>query len=163
MKQRIGIIAILLLAFGGMADAAYLAQHELIGTPLICNIESLSDCNTVASSSYSHLFGIPLAIYGVIFYAVLFTLAALELLIFDRLLRRVIQIIALLGVVAEIGFTFIQVYLINALCMYCLASAAIAFFILVFASLIEPVRRDMFDRPEPPLFPPAPHLRMPPA
>lgn len=143
--KRIGVVAILLLAFLGMADAAYLAEHEILGTPLICNIQSLSGCNAVAESVYSHLFGIPLAVYGVIFYAVLFVLAALELLVFDRFLRRVIQAIAVIGVVAEIIFTVIQIYFINALCVYCLASAFIAFLILVFASLIEPVRRNMFD------------------
>ncbi len=132
-----------------MANATYLAQHKLDGTPIICNIQSLSDCNIVASSSYSQLFGIPLAVYGVIFFAILFVLAALELLIFNRILRRAIQVIALFGVIAQIGFTLIQIYFINALCVYCIASALIAFLILVFASIIEPVRRGMFSPSHP--------------
>lgn len=138
--KRTGVAIILTLAFIGMADAAYLAKHELSGTPLVCNIQSLSGCNTVASSSFAQLFGIPIAVYGVVFYAVLFILAAIELVIFNKPVRRVIQVIAALGVIAEIWFTFVQVYLINALCVYCLASAVTAFLIFVFASMIEPFR-----------------------
>jgi uncharacterized membrane protein len=159
--KRLGVVAILVLAFLGIANAAYLAQHELAGTPLICNIQNLSGCNTVAASPYANIWGIPVAVYGVIFYAVIFAIAALELFIFDRFLRRVIQILTVIGVIAELGFTFIQVYLIQALCVYCLTSAAIMFFILLFASIIEPVRRTMFDHTvSPPSAPP--HLPMPP-
>ena len=138
--KRAGVVLILLLAFGGIADAAYLAQHEASGEPLLCNIEYLSGCNTVAQSPYSHLFGIPLAEYGILFYGVIFVLAALELVVFDRLLRRLLQGAALLGVLASLVFTLIQIFLIGALCVYCLASALITLLIFTFASMLEPLR-----------------------
>jgi len=138
--KRIGVAAILALAFFGLADSAYLAQHELSGAPLLCNIQGLSGCNTVASSQYSQIFGIPLAEFGVLFYAVLFVLAALELVLFDRLLRRVLQAMSLIGIIASLYFTYVQVFLIGAFCIYCLASAVTALFIFILASLIEPIR-----------------------
>jgi uncharacterized membrane protein len=157
--KRIGVLFILILAFCGLADSAYLTQHELNGTPLLCNIQNLSGCNVVATSQYSHLFGVPLAEYGFIFYGIIFVLAALELLLFDQLLRRVLQVVSLIGVIASIYFTLIQVFVIGAFCIYCLASALIALFILILASLIEPVRlRAQGKVPEPP-----PHFSMPPA
>ena len=159
--KRIGVVLILALAFCGLADSAYLTQHELSGTPLICNIQNLSGCNTVATSPYSHLFGVPLAEYGVFFYGILFVLAALELVLFDRALRRALQAAAVFGVLASLYFTFIQVFLIGAFCIYCTVSAVIALLVLVFASLIEPVRRNRQPRASGESAPP--HLSMPPA
>ncbi|HEY4501158.1 MAG TPA: vitamin K epoxide reductase family protein, partial [Candidatus Paceibacterota bacterium] len=124
--KRMGVVFILVFAFLGLADSAYLAQHEIDGTPLICNIQNLSGCNIVAASEYSRLFGIPLAEYGVLFYSILFVLAALELVILSHLLRRVLQIISLIGVIASVYFTSVQVFVIGAFCIYCLASAIIA-------------------------------------
>jgi uncharacterized membrane protein len=139
--KRAGVVLIFILAFFGIADSAYLTQHELSGTPLLCNIQNLSGCNIVASSQYSHIFGIPLAEFGVLFYGVIFVLAALEIVIFDQLLRRVLQAVSFIGVIFSFYFTFIQVFVIGAFCIYCLVSALIALFIFILASLIEPIRR----------------------
>ena len=156
--KRAGVACILFLAFAGLADSAYIAQHEVSGTPLLCNINNLSGCNIVATSPYSHLFGIPLAVYGVVFYGIIFALAALELVIFDRLLRRFLQGMAFIGVIASLYFTLIQVFVIGALCVYCLASAGIALLMMIFATVIEPVRGTAKHIP-----PPSRHFSMPPA
>ena len=138
--KRIGAALILVLSLFGLADSAYLAQHEASGTPLLCNIQNLSGCNTVAASQYSRLFDIPLAEYGVLFFSVLFVLAALELVIFDRLLRRVLQGVSLVGVIASLYFTLMQAFVIQAFCIYCLVSALVTLFIFILAGLIEPLR-----------------------
>jgi uncharacterized membrane protein len=147
--KRLGVVVILVLAFCGLADSVYLAQHEISGTPLICNIENLDGCNIVTNSPYSYLFGVPLAEYGVLFYAILFVLAALELVLFDRLLRRVLQGVAIFCVLASLYFVSIQVFFIGALCIYCVASAVITFLIFICATLIEPLRK----RETPPVSP----------
>lgn len=137
--KRTWVILILVLAFLGLADSAYLAQHEITGAPLICNIENLDGCNTVVNSEYSRLFGIPLSEFGVLFYAVMFVLASLELVLFDRLLRRVLQGIAVVGMLASIYFVFVQFFFIGAFCIYCLASAIITLLVLICATRIEPL------------------------
>lgn len=157
--KRVGVVLILIFAFFGIADSTYLTQSELSGTPLLCNIQNISGCNVVAGSQYSHIFGIPLAEFGLLFYSVLFVLAALELVIFDQLLRRALQVISLVGLVSSVYFTFLQAFVIGAFCIYCLASALITLFIFIFASLIEPIRRRA--RSVPPSA--SPPLSMPPA
>ena len=163
--KRAGVAVILVLAFFGLADSAYITQHEVSGTPLVCNIQNLSGCNVVVASPYAYLFGIPLAEYGVLFYSILFVIAALELVIFDRLLRRVLQGISLVGVIVSLYFTFIQMFVINAFCIYCLASAVIAILIFIFASLIEPLQTNKQQKPPaPPVMKRSPsHFSMPPA
>ena len=137
--KRMGVVLILFLAFAGLADSAYLAQHEASGIPLLCNIQNLSGCNIVASSQYSHLFGIPLGEYGLLFYGLLFVLAALEIVFFDQLLRRALQALAVIGMLFSLYFSLVQIFLIQAFCIYCFASAFITLLILILASLIEPV------------------------
>lgn len=163
--KRFGVVLILILAFAGLADSAYLAEHEASGVPLICNIQNLSGCNIVANSQYSHIFGIPVAALGVLFYSIMFVLAALELVIFDRLLRRVLQGFALIGLIISIFSTITQVFVINALCIYCLASALITVLIFILATFIEPIKRKVQQVPPslPPFPPRPPHFQMPPA
>lgn len=158
--KRTGVVLILVLAFFGLADSAYLAQHEASGTPLICNIQNLSGCNTVANSPYSHIFGIPVAELGVLFYSILFVLAALELVIFDQLLRRVLQAMAVVGLAVSLYSTFVQAFIIQALCVYCLFSALMTVFIFILATRIEPLLLKKVMQQAPPS---SPHLTMPPA
>lgn len=156
--KRAGVVSILLLAFFGLADSIYLAQNELNGTPLLCTAQGLSDCNTVATSQYSRIFGVSLAELGVLFYSIVFVLAALEIVIFDQLLRRVLQALSLIGILFSLYFTFIQKFVIGAFCTYCLASTLIALLIFILATLIEPIRRRAMSPA-----PGQPHLPMPPA
>lgn len=160
--KRAGVIAILVLAFLGLSDSVYLARQQATGTPLQCNIENLSGCNIVAQSPYSKFLGIPLAEYGVLFYTIMFILAALELIVFDQLLRRVLQGLAGIGLAASIGFTLLQIFIIQALCVYCLASALVSLLIFVAATLIEPLRRTMFDVASPEMPSSRPPFSMPP-
>jgi len=138
--KRAGVVVILILAFCGLSDSIYLTQNEVSDTPLLCSVENLSDCNIVAASQYARIFGIPLAEYGVFFYALIFIVAALEIVFFDQLLRRVLQGLSLVGILISIYLTFVEIFVLQALCIYCLASAGIALIIFIFACIIEPIR-----------------------
>jgi len=142
MLKRTGVILILVLAFCGIAISAYLSQSEAAGSPLICNIQNLSGCNLVVTSTYSRIFGISLADFGLLFYTILFVLAAFELALYNQLLRRALQAFAVVGFVSSLYSVFTQVFVIQALCIYCLSSALITVAILVLASFIEPLRRN---------------------
>lgn len=138
--KRWGVVAILLLAFLGLADDFYLAQHEASGAPLLCTVQNLTECNTVVNSKYSHIFGISAANLGVAFFGFIFVIAALELVLFDRILRRVLQAVSLVGVGASLVFAGIQVFIIHALCIYCLTSGALSLLVGLFATCLEPLR-----------------------
>lgn len=148
--KRLSVILILLLAFCGLADSVYLTQHEMSGTPLLCTIQNLSGCNVVAQSAYSRIFGIPVSEYGLAFYGVVFVVAALELALFDRRLRRFLQGLSFVGLIASLLFTAVQVFVINALCIYCLGSAIISLLIFAFAFFVEPLSPGRAVPEEPP-------------
>ena len=147
--QRVGVVLILILAFSGVADSAYLAESEASGTPLVCGVNALLDCNKVVTSPYSSFFGVSTAQYGVLFYGIMFVLAALELVIFAEFLRRTLMWVSFLGVAASLYLALVQVFVIDALCIYCLASTAIAFSIFVLATLIHVKLKSVPHKPAP--------------
>lgn len=143
--KRISIVLMLLLAFCGIANAAYIAQNESSGTPLLCNLENLSGCNIVVASPYASFLGISVAEYGVVFYSIIFVLAALELFLLSAFVRRLLQGISLLGVIASACFVLLQIFVIKAFCIYCTISALISLLIFVCASVIEPLPKSVRD------------------
>jgi uncharacterized membrane protein len=129
MQQSTMKWLILGLSFVGIADAAYLAESALTDTPLVCGIDGLSGCNLVAQSVYSHLFGIPLGVYGVFFYCTVFIVAGLALYLPRIIFVRGLFALGVLGLVSSVIFVCIQFFLIKALCIYCLGSAVISIFL----------------------------------
>ncbi|MES2931647.1 MAG: vitamin K epoxide reductase family protein [Patescibacteria group bacterium] len=127
MNRSLLIVLILVLSFLGIADSWYLYQSAMTDTALSCDLGSgLDGCNIVAQSAYSRLFGVPLALYGVGFFALTFVLAASLSIVSSRRLSHVLLAVTLFGVAASAVFVFIQFALIKALCIYCIASAGIA-------------------------------------
>jgi uncharacterized membrane protein len=110
----------------GIADAWYLTQSALTDTPLTCTIEGLDGCNIVAQSAYSHLFGLPLALYGVVFYALVFAITAVSFFVKNARLPLALFALSAVGLAASLVFVGIQIVLIQAVCIYCIASAIIA-------------------------------------
>lgn len=126
MSRSLLLAIIIVLAFLGLADTWYLAQSAFTNTALNCGIEALDQCNTVAQSEYSRIYGIPLALYGFAFYAAFFVLAALVTTMSRPVFVKLMYWISVIGVLLSLYFLYLQVYVIEALCIYCLASIVIA-------------------------------------
>lgn len=117
----------MVLVLVGIADSVYLAESAITDTPLVCDIQGLDDCNVVAQSPYSKLFGIPLGTYGVMFYSA--ALIVLLAIVFAprRLWFTGFVALSVFGALASLVFLGIQFFLIEATCLYCLLSALITF------------------------------------
>lgn len=121
MTRRMIIAA---LALGGVGLATYLAMYKLgmIGT-LACTVGS---CETVNLSRWATFMGIPVAVWGVGFYVVLFMVALLGTT--QRFADAAWVSHALLaltgwGVVFSAWLTYLELYVIHAVCMFCVMSA----------------------------------------
>jgi uncharacterized membrane protein len=136
MHKNFLLGGLLVLAFLGIADSSYLAYTALSGSKLVCSIKGLDGCNVVAQSIYSHLFGIPLGLYGVVFYSLLFILAALVIIVPRRFAHDALAALGILGFIASVFFMLIQVFLIKAVCVYCLGSAIISLFACILSVLV---------------------------
>jgi len=118
--------AIGLLAFIGFLDSSYLTAKRFLGEPLTCYL--FGGCDTVTASSYSVLFGIPLSIYGIVFYlAVLFS-AMLYIQTKSPWFAYGLLGLTTAGFVLSGYFMLLQAFVIKAYCFYCVVSAAVSTF-----------------------------------
>lgn len=136
MNRSSILLGVVILALLGLADAWYLAQSAFNGAALACDINGLSGCNIVAQSEYSRLFGLPLALYGAVFYAFFFILSACVWFFHNRTLYHLLIISAVIGILSSTYFLYLQFFVIKALCIYCIASFFIALLLFGGASLL---------------------------
>jgi uncharacterized membrane protein len=120
-------MATALLALVGLFVALYLWLYKAgyIGT-LACGTGS---CETVQLSRWATLLSLPVAAWGVGYYAVVFAVAFL--LIQDRWAASQRLPLALLlltgwGVVFSAWLTYLELFVIHAICRWCVVSAVIA-------------------------------------
>jgi len=115
--------AMIALALIGLAVAVYDSVMIYNGLSLWCP-PPIDGCNEVAASPYARILGLPVGYYGVVFYLVMFGLAAL--LAFDpysRGLRFGAVLYTGIGVLFSLYFMMLQIAFIRAFCIYCLISA----------------------------------------
>jgi len=123
-------VTLLALAVVGVLISAYLTWTHFAGLTPVCT-GSGEGCQTVQSSRYASLLGIPVALLGLVAYGGLVFSVALwkEIGIFLGFL------ISLVGTLFSVYLTYLEVFVIGALCQWCLASAAIMLAALVCATL----------------------------
>jgi uncharacterized membrane protein len=127
-----------LLALFGLGVAAYLAYTKLADTSVVCG--PVGDCDAVQTSVYSELLGIPVAVLGALNY-----LGILGLWAASRLAKRqaadVARLglfgLALVGALFSLYLSFLEPFVIGAVCAWCLASAATTTFILLLATRLS--------------------------
>lgn len=115
------IILIAVISFLGFLDASYLAAKYYLGGPIPCAI--LDGCDTVTTSKYSAIAGVPVALMGAIYYLIIFVLAISYLESKKDKLAFFISRFAIIGFLASLWFVYLQVFVLKALCLYCLFSA----------------------------------------
>lgn len=136
MKKKETIFApylMLLFAVIGMAIASY-DVYAIYSNQLLWCPPPIDGCNTVAYSPYGRIYGVPFGALGLIFYLIMFALAAL--LAFgssSRRLRLVVLLYTVIGVLFSIYFFYLDLAFIRAFCIYCLISAILTVLLLRYA------------------------------
>ncbi len=130
-------IPVLLFSAVGLIASFYLAlshyrNYTDIGYSSFCAISKAINCDTVSQNSWSVLFGIPLALWGVFAYAFFFLIAfaAQNNSQERRGLWELLFVFALIYSVADIYFGYISIVEIQAYCIMCLLTYAVSFSLL---------------------------------
>ena len=113
------------LSLTGLALATYLSVVHLSGADLACGASG--GCGAVTTSEYSRFLGIPVAMLGVVGYAILLlgNLAALGVAQPPAMLKWSVAGIAGAGFAFSAYLTVTQAFLIGSYCIYCLTSASL--------------------------------------
>ena len=110
--------AIAFFAALGVGVAAYIAIAAAGGDSPAC-IAGSSGCETVTRSSWSHVAGVNIAVFGVIGYVLLLATAFFA----NDLARFAGFLLALCGFGYSVFLTYVELFKIEAVCQWCLASA----------------------------------------
>jgi uncharacterized membrane protein len=129
---------LLVLAVLGFLISAYLTWTHFAGLTPVCT-GSGEGCETVQSSRYAKVLGIPVTLLGLVAYGGL---------IFSAVAWRDAGVylgflISLVGTLFSAYLTYLEIFVIGALCQWCLASAAVMVAALACATLaILPLLRE---------------------
>jgi uncharacterized membrane protein len=103
------------LAAVGAAVAAYLTYTRYTETTIAC---TTGGCEAVQSSDYAELIGIPVAVLGLVAYLFLLATAFFT----NELARVAGAVAAVSGALFAAYLLFAQVFVIDAICQWCVAS-----------------------------------------
>jgi uncharacterized membrane protein len=139
--DRILFGASFILSILGILVATYLLVYKLTGIDKMCL--GNGDCATVNYSPYSEIFGIPVALLGIVAYLAIGIVYLLESRM--KLLQENGRLftfgMSLVGVIFSTYLTYIEIYKIKAICPYCVSSAVIITLIFIL-SIIRLVRKN---------------------
>ena len=113
----------------GFADALYLTYSRFNGIPISC---SIGGCHDVLNSTYAFIYGIPISLFGIPHYG-LFFITSIVLIILLQKNHSILQKLSLLLLVwsavafmSTLYLVFLQLFVIKAICLYCMGSAIIS-------------------------------------
>lgn len=130
------------LALIGLFDASFLTFSHYAGLPIPCG--PIGGCDVVTTSEYSFFFGVPLALWGVLYYGLLLVLSLIYL---DKGKVSVIGAIAgitALGLAASLYFVYLQAMVIGAFCLWCLASAVVTTVLFITSAIFYKIYQKNF-------------------
>ena len=141
----------------GLVVSVYLASTRFFNTDLVCGV---SECGVVNNSMYAYILGVPISFLGVVFYLLCLLVSVHYILhlnyiyVFGKLkniflfvkfpfnffiesyYRFFILWISFVGIAFSIYLTYLEAFVINAWCQWCIASAWICFCLGILSILI---------------------------
>lgn len=131
MSERALRTLLALTAATGVLISAYLTWTHLRGVVPVC-VGGGGGCDVVQTSRYSEILGVPVAALGLAAYAGLLLSAAIK----TEAAALLGLFVALVGTLFSAYLTYLELFVIGAICQWCVASA-----ILVAACLLLCVLR----------------------
>lgn len=136
MNKETWLKLIIFLSFLGIIASGYLTYLHYkpisIENPEFCDFSQSFNCSTVNKSSYSLLFGIPVAILGILAMLAVIILSFMLLKKKIELVERILLYLLSFNLVFALYLLYTEIFLLNALCLFCLILDGIILLNLVF-------------------------------
>lgn len=122
------------LALAGAGVAGYLTSVHYDRHLLLCGG---GNCGTVQQSTYAEMAGVPVALLGLLMYLAILSLGVIRWHRPDLQSNATMAAfaIALAGTVFAVYLTYLEIWVIDAICQWCVVSALLTFGILAGESL----------------------------
>lgn len=105
------------VALVGVAETTYLTVEHFTGKIPPCTV--LQGCGEVLTSQYASVYGVPLALIGLVYYLTILVLTRLE----GRRPLVALAAVSSFGLAISAFLVYLQLNVIGAICLYCMASA----------------------------------------
>lgn len=133
-KKNYNLLAISILSAIGILLSLYLTYVDAGGGhAAFCTAGT--DCDVVRQSAFAKMLGIPVAAYGVAAYGAILAVSLLSMARKKRWL--ILFVLSLAGFVFTLYLTYLELFVINAICMYCVVSAFIITAIFILTLLLK--------------------------
>ena len=127
---RIGDLAswllLVVLSAAGIGASGYLTYSHYADQATVC--AGIGSCEFVQTSEYSEIIGVPVALMGLLFFVGLGTLSLLRVVLWQRSIEwaRPLAFSMALGGTAFVSYlTYVELFVIDAICVWCVATAGI--------------------------------------
>jgi uncharacterized membrane protein len=133
----------LLLACGGLGVSTYLTiAHYGSSVTLACPDTGVINCEKVTTSSQSVIFGVPIAVIGLAFFAAMVVMNLPRAWRCPSSIVRSARIgLAAFGVVFALYLVYTELFTIHAICLWCTSVHVTAFLLFVVALFAESLGR----------------------
>lgn len=115
------LLLLFVFALLGFSDSTYLAIKHYNNSLPPCTI--INGCEKVLTSKYAEFAGIPTALYGSLFYLTILVLLVLYVDLKKEWIKKSIFYLSSLGFLFSLFLIALQVFVIEAICLFCLVSA----------------------------------------
>lgn len=124
----------LVISIIGLLDSIYLLIIKISRNPLLC-IQGVGDCWSVNTSKYSEVYGIPVSIFGTLGYLVISLL--ILIIRYNTALEKTASYLffgfSSIGFLYSIYLTYVEIFVLKALCPFCILSAVIMSVLFLFS------------------------------
>lgn len=138
-RARSAAYAAFIVALAGVLDATYLTVEHVRGVIPPCT--GFSNCEAVLTSTYATIYGIPIALFGALYYA---TAAVLAMIVFrtgNKMAALLLQLVVGSAFLVSVLLVGIQHFVLEAYCVYCLVSAGITTVLTVCVAMMRTFAR----------------------
>jgi len=141
LNMKFLTVMIVVLSLAGVIVSSLALREHYRNEPSPCSINEVWDCGAVNHSPYAVVHGVPVAMIGIVGYALLAVLAGR--------FPRLAALAALAGMIFALRLTWVEWKILRAWCIYCVSSQAIISLALVLTAAAAwlPARR---SSPQPP-------------
>lgn len=116
------VILLFVVALAGFADAVYMTAVHYMGELPVCSV--IEGCDVVAVSPYSSIGPVPTALPGAVFYTLILLTGIYWIDIRKTAIFKYLPFITVPAFAFSAWLVYIMFFEIEALCIYCLVSAA---------------------------------------
>lgn len=127
-------VFILVVALIGFADAAYLTVEHYQGVIPPCTV--VSGCETVLTSPYSVIAGVPVSLLGALFYLAILVGVFTYLESHKTAPLKWAMLLTVFGLLFSLWFVYVQGVILAAWCLYCIGSALTSTILFVIACAV---------------------------